>query len=281
MDNAYYWGGHGSAHFTPGVAPPWLAEVHVASLSPSMMVFSNNGVFADSAKRPAIPELNYQATSDQQKVLGDLEDQIVSALNRGVALLPGSGGAGSWTDSSKYYGNSGTGQPWNHYAQFLHKDTISIGGLNYGFAYDDSAGQASDIGVSEFSKVTITLAPWAVHDDPDPPGPDPNPPNPNPNPSGSGISQRWFLASTPEDPPPSSSPPSFLQLFSAAASLPPVTSIPVPTVPPVVATPNPVVDAALVAITAAEEDPDPSEPVATIAPAFFSIRMFLSSSGRR
>jgi hypothetical protein len=63
--------------------------------------------------------------------------------------------------------------------------------LNYGFAFDDQAGQASDIGVAGADSVTITLAPWAtgLNPNPDPgPGPDPTP--------GRGLSQRWFLSST-------------------------------------------------------------------------------------
>ena len=101
--------------------------------------------------------------------MGNLENQIVSWLNRGVALLPGynaaSPGTGDWLDSSKYYvtgpGNSGT-TTWNHYAQFFHQTSVSIDGKNYGFAFDDQQGKASDIGVGSFSSVTITLGAWTT-----------------------------------------------------------------------------------------------------------------------
>jgi hypothetical protein len=47
--------------------------------SPSDMVFANNGVFADASFQPA------RTYSGQQTTLANLENQIVSALNRGVA----------------------------------------------------------------------------------------------------------------------------------------------------------------------------------------------------
>lgn len=154
-DNQYFWAGYTPA-LTPAHSPTEAAGADLNQSSPTEMVFSNNGVFADNSFRKA----SYP-TADQQKVLGDLENQIVSALNRGVALRPGYtvSGAGSWKDASLYYENNGDGQVWNRYAQFLHQDSISIDGLNYGFAFDDQAGQASDIGVAGVDSVTITLAP--------------------------------------------------------------------------------------------------------------------------
>jgi hypothetical protein len=70
-----------------GAPPPplWWAtqKLPKASLpksaSPSDMVFANNGVFADSSFQPA------RTYSGQQTTLANLENQIVSALNRGVA----------------------------------------------------------------------------------------------------------------------------------------------------------------------------------------------------
>ena len=188
-DNKYFWAGYTPA-LTPAHSPAEAAGADLNQSSPTEMVFSNNGGFADNSFRKAT-----YPTADQQKVLGDLENQIVAALNRGVALRPGYSvsGANSWKDASLYYENNGDGQVWNRYAQFLHQDSVSIDGLNYGFAFDDQAGQASDIGVSGVDSVTITLAPWATDLNPNP-GPGPGP-NPDPTP-GHGLSQRWFLAST-------------------------------------------------------------------------------------
>ncbi len=156
--NRYYWGGY-TPKLTVTSPPTWEAGANVGALSPSEMVFACNGVFADQKYRPA----GYSA--DQLKVLADLENQMVSALNRGVALLPGYSGSttdptNSWKDTSLYYQNNTDGQVWNRYAQFLHKSDVSIDGLNYGFPFDDQAGQASDIGVGTFTNATIKLGGW-------------------------------------------------------------------------------------------------------------------------
>jgi hypothetical protein len=199
-NNAYFWAGadHPQPRLTTTIAPPWLLDAHVQTMSPSEMTFLANGVFSDNLWRPVNPDLHFWNTSDQNAVLADLENQVSAALNRGVASLPGN----EWLTPGNYYKDHG--EVWNQYAQFLHQDTVSIGGLNYGFPYDDQAGQASDIGVDNFSSATITLGPWAGEPNPNPnpdPNPNPNPdPNPNPNPDpdpdpGSRLSMRPFMAS--------------------------------------------------------------------------------------
>jgi hypothetical protein len=162
QDNRYTWQG-AIPKFTPGYAPSWDLLVSAATLSPSSMVFSCNGVFADQANRT-----NFSKA--QQGVVADLENQIVAALNRGVAELTpyASDPTGTWLDPLKYYGNNTTGQVWNQYAQFLHKPNVSIAGLNYGFAFDDKGAQSSDVGVDHFNSVTITLEPWAATAPPPP-----------------------------------------------------------------------------------------------------------------
>ncbi len=157
--NKYYWAGY-SPQLPVRNAPSADINANVASLSPSEMVFSCNGVFADNKYRSG------EYTADELVTLANLENQIVSALNRGVALLPGydaSDPTGTWADGSKFYT---TDQNHNRYAEFMHRDDISIGGLAYGFAFDDQGGHASDIGVASFSDVTITLGPWAAKSSP-------------------------------------------------------------------------------------------------------------------
>jgi hypothetical protein len=157
-NNAYQYAGY-TPLLSVSAAPTAELGANVATLSPTQMVFNCNGVFADNTFRAG-------ESLTQQTTLADLENQIVSALNRGVALLPGysASGAGTWADSSEYYNNveNTTGQPWNQYAQFLHQLGVSIGGKNYGFAFDDQDGNASDIGVSTFTSATITFAPWGT-----------------------------------------------------------------------------------------------------------------------
>jgi hypothetical protein len=180
--NRYYWAGY-TPQLTPGDAPPDATGANYTALSPSEMVFACNGVFADNSFRTgAYP------TADEQKVLADLENQIVSALNRGVAQLQGinhtspTDTSNTWADHSQYYENNQQSQPWNHYAQFLHQTTVSIDGKNYGFPFDDQDGYASDIAVASFNSARIVLESWS--DDTPPPAP----------PTGE-TSMRSFLAS--------------------------------------------------------------------------------------
>ncbi len=46
-----------------------------------------------------------------------------------------------WDVPSAFY----AGRPANNYVQFWHK--VSVGGLAYGFAYDDVNGQSSTIAI--------------------------------------------------------------------------------------------------------------------------------------
>ncbi len=170
--NRYYWAGYTPA-LTPGDAPPHATGANYTALSPSEMVFANNGVFADNTFRTA-----EYPTADEQKVLADLENQIVSALNRGVAQLQGvnhttpSDTSNTWADHSQYYENNQNNQPWNNYAQFLHQTTVSIDGKNYGFPFDDQDGFASDIAVASFNHARIVLESWS--NDTPPPAPPTN-----------------------------------------------------------------------------------------------------------
>ncbi len=71
---------------------------------------------------------------DENGVQLQLENQICSAVNRHVLLSPA-----DWTNVSAYYGAA----PANFYSQFWHKH--SIGGLAYGFSYDDNNNQSTTI----------------------------------------------------------------------------------------------------------------------------------------
>jgi len=182
-ENRYFWGGY-SPDLAVGNAPPDVVA-DSAAFAPSYMVFGCLGVFSDSAQRSGL-------SLAEQGVLGDLENQVVAALNRGVALVNGDG-ADSWKQTELYYrrGGNATNQAYNRYAAFLHQDTVSYQAQNYGFAYDDNNGQASDIGISDLNtitSVTATLGAWADGDAPPPPPP---PPPPGPG----GMSLRDYIAS--------------------------------------------------------------------------------------
>mgnify|MGYP001791342321 CR=1 FL=1 len=153
--------------------------------SPGHMTFAGIGLFADGVFR-------YSNANDQVVVKG-LENQISTALNRGVALLsfPDTTSAGrttkNWGDETKWYP---AGQPQNMFSYFMHTakvDTKTIFSLPknavksargtymakaYGFAYDENpigGNQGNQPQVpSEFTgafpkkteKLKLVLGPW-------------------------------------------------------------------------------------------------------------------------
>lgn len=71
---------------------------------------------------------------DENAIQLQLENQICSAANRGVLLTPA-----NWANAASYYQSS----PANFYSQFWHQH--SVGGLAYGFSYDDNNNQSTTI----------------------------------------------------------------------------------------------------------------------------------------
>ena len=114
------------------------------------MVFANDGVFADSSANAVISGPSYVA-------LG-LQRDIVSALNRGVALLGGNSGTNG--ENSQFWGVETNwypaGQTYNVFSRFMHTGLIrgqhinvlppravkdaqgAKMGQSYGFAFDES-----------------------------------------------------------------------------------------------------------------------------------------------
>jgi beta-galactosidase len=74
------------------------------------------------------------SNADINTVQLQLENQVCSALNRGVMLAPA-----NWTTASTYYSTT----PSNFYSRFWHNH--SVGGLAYGFSYDDNNNQSTTI----------------------------------------------------------------------------------------------------------------------------------------
>ncbi len=71
---------------------------------------------------------------DENAIQLQLENQICSATNRHVLLTPA-----NWANAASYYGSA----PANFYSQFWHNH--SVGGLAYGFSYDDNNNQSTTI----------------------------------------------------------------------------------------------------------------------------------------
>ncbi len=83
---------------------------------------------------------------DENTVQLQLQNQICSAINRGVLATPA-----NWANSSTYYGTA----PANFYARFWHNH--SVGGLAYGFSYDDNNNQSTTITTQQPEHMTFTI----------------------------------------------------------------------------------------------------------------------------
>ncbi|HWB13850.1 MAG TPA: DUF4214 domain-containing protein [Pirellulales bacterium] len=141
--------------YTSAPPPPkWITVNSGTSETAGQMVFANDGVFADY--KVQLPALD----ATQQGILGDLENQVVAALNRGVSSLNSS----EWQDSSKFYQ---TDPVFNEYAQFLHEEQINgtpimINGDAYGFPYDDNGNNSTKLSLQNQVGATVALGPWTA-----------------------------------------------------------------------------------------------------------------------
>jgi hypothetical protein len=90
-------------------------------------------------------------TADVFGCAGALSDNppLCAALNRHVAQLP----AAAQADPGSFY----QAGPANYYADFWHRNAIN--GKQYGFPYDDDAGQSSDISVTN-PKYLVVAVGW-------------------------------------------------------------------------------------------------------------------------
>lgn len=132
--------------YDPFTPPSW---VQPPGETPSQMVFDANAVFADNAQRyPTDP------SGVPSQILGNIENQISAAFNRGVALDPYS----QWQNGPYYHGGPWTNKgPANYYAWFWHNASISIQGKAYGFPYDDQANASSDVSSASPTSLSFTL----------------------------------------------------------------------------------------------------------------------------
>jgi hypothetical protein len=73
--------------------------------------------------------------------------QLCAALNRHVAQLP----LAQQTNPANFY----QAAPANYYAQFWHQNAIN--GVQYGFPYDDYAGQSSDISITNPQYMVVAV----------------------------------------------------------------------------------------------------------------------------
>jgi len=134
-------------------APSWLTNSTETS---GQMVFGNDGVFGDSGLQPGL-------SSTQQSILADLENQVVAALNRGVANSYST--TADWQTPAYYYQGTTPENTANLYAQFLHEQAINntaifIDHKAYAIAYDDQGGQNPTLVMQNLNNVAVTMGPW-------------------------------------------------------------------------------------------------------------------------
>ncbi|VTS06964.1 beta-1,3-glucanase family protein [Tuwongella immobilis] len=137
--------------YTFSNAPSFVANKLESS---GQMVFACDGVFADNVARFGAPnDAAPDTNSLYSQILANLENQLVSALNRGVSDLNPS----QWQDPTNYYR---PGSKSNFYSGFLHQGGVSIGNQAYGFPYDDQAGFSSTMAIDNPTAITIRLGAW-------------------------------------------------------------------------------------------------------------------------
>lgn len=86
------------------------------------------------------------SNADRNSVELAIEAQLCAALNRHVAT-----NTSQWGTPSAYY----QAAPANYYAAFWHRH--GVGGLAYGFSYDDVAGQSSTITIGQPEHMVFTV----------------------------------------------------------------------------------------------------------------------------
>lgn len=165
-----------------------LPTLSTMQLTSGAMVYGGAGFFADAAQQ------GY--TGDRLVTLGNLENQINAALNRGVAVAPGALAASTDGSTSRYWGTETnwypSGQPQNLFSLFMHTATVdgapvfvrpsspasTKGGLPmaqaYGFAFDEDPGPVPPAPSGQphvpakfetvpagTTTITVTLGSWA------------------------------------------------------------------------------------------------------------------------
>ena len=148
------------------------------STTPGGMVLAGDGVFADNVQQwGPLSEITVTANETYSSIQGNLENQIVAALNRGVSSL-GRGSAnttGVWRDQTLFYGNAGAS---NAYAAFLHGTIAGLGNVAidqraYAISYDDQANFSTTQAAPNATGAIFTLGEWANSTPPPPPPPPP------------------------------------------------------------------------------------------------------------
>jgi len=136
--------------YTPGTtAPSWIIAQGQQFESPSQMVFGCDAVFADNVSR------GFTGTSSS--VLGDLENSISSAMNRGIALNDPS----TWGDQQTWFTTDDQNLgAYNYWVEYWHQTGLTFGDLAYAYPYDDKFGASTNLNQNNVGVAKITLGAW-------------------------------------------------------------------------------------------------------------------------
>ncbi|MGD9633350.1 MAG: beta-1,3-glucanase family protein [Pirellulales bacterium] len=130
--------------------PPWIIAKGWNNQSASQMILACDAFFADNNARAAYDMTGQSAIP----VLGDLENSISAAFNRGIVLDD----ASTWSDNTTWFPDEGT---YNYWVEYWHLDGIAYNDLAYAFAYDDKFGFSTNIGATNPGLTQITLGDWS------------------------------------------------------------------------------------------------------------------------
>jgi hypothetical protein len=139
--------------FPTAAAPSWIIAKGQQDESASQMVFGNDAVFADNTVRPA----SDMKKSYSSQVLGDLEDSIAAAFNRGIVLES----PGTWGDTTTWFKqDNGQAGAYNYWVEYWHQTGLTFSDLAYAFPYDDKFGASTNLNQSDVGLAKVTLGSW-------------------------------------------------------------------------------------------------------------------------
>jgi hypothetical protein len=136
-------------------APSWLVASGKQGQSASRMIFACDAFFADNTLRAAY----YNLPNTWSAVLGDLEDSISAAFNRGIALNDPS----TWGDRTTWFQqNNDQAGKYNYWVQYWHQSGLAVNDLAYAFPYDDKYGSSTNLNVPSVGLARILLNSWSA-----------------------------------------------------------------------------------------------------------------------
>ena len=138
-------------------APTWIVAKNQENESATQMIFACDGVFADNTVRVGIDIPAATTITNPSAVLGDLENSIAAAFNRGIVMNSPS----TWGDTSTWFHANSEFNSYNYWVQYWHESGMTSGGLAYAFPYDDKFGLSTNLDMADVGLAQITLGSWS------------------------------------------------------------------------------------------------------------------------